>query len=166
MSLNVEIRIENGGWTAEGFDARETVSRAARSAWEKGCTGDFALPVSDVEISVLLTDDATVRTLNKTYRNVDKPTNVLSFASLDDEDEIIEDPFLAGDIIIAFETTKREAEEGGKTFADHLYHLTVHGVLHLLGYDHIDEADAREMESLETSILAQAGIKDPYESDE
>ena len=166
MSLNVEIRIENGNWEQEIPNAEEIIRKAAENAWKEGNQGDFKLPVSDVEISVLLTDDKTVHTLNKAYRKIDKPTNVLSFAALDADDEPVEDPFLAGDIIIAFETTKREAEEGNKTFADHLYHLTVHGTLHLLGYDHIDEKDAEVMEALETKILAAAGIGDPYGTDE
>ena len=166
MSLNVEIRIENGNWEQEIPNAEEIIRKAAENAWKEGNQGDFKLPVSEAEVSVLLTDDATVQTLSGAYRGIDKPTNVLSFAALDADDEPLEDPFLAGDVIIAFETAKREAEEGGKPFADHLYHLTVHGVLHLLGYDHIDEQDAEEMEALETKILAAASIGDPYGTDE
>lgn len=162
MSLTVDIRIDGGAWVSALPDAEEIVRQAAESAWNAGNIGDLALPVSDVEISVLLTDDETVRTLNKNYRGVDRPTNVLSFAALDDEDEPVSDPFLAGDIIIAFETTKREADEGGKPLRNHLIHLTTHGVLHLIGYDHTDDDEAAEMETLETQILAARGIPDPY----
>lgn len=162
MSLTVDIRIDGGAWVSALPDVEETVRQAAQNAWKEGSTGDRTIPADDVEISVLLTDDETVRTLNRNYRGVDRPTNVLSFATLDDEDEPVSDPFLAGDIIISFETTKREADESNKPLRDHLIHLTSHGVLHLIGYDHIDDDEAAEMEALETRILAARGIPDPY----
>ncbi len=118
-----------------------------------------------LEISVVLADDAMVRDLNNRYRGQDKATNVLSFAALDDEDEVIpaEGPVLLGDIILAYETTSAEAVGDDKPFADHLTHLLTHGVLHLLGYDHLEDAEAEEMEAMERSILAGLGIADPYD---
>ena len=111
------------------------------------------------EVSILLTDDAHQRVLNREWRKIDKPTNVLSFPQLE--------PFtpvagLVGDITLARETLEREADEQGTAFADHFTHLVVHGFLHLLGYDHEDDEEAREMESLEVSVLATLGIADPY----
>ncbi len=108
------------------------------------------------EVSIVLADDAFVQTLNLKYRNIDKPTNVLSFPT---KDEAI----ALGDIIFAFETIDREAQEQHKTFKDHFAHLLVHGVLHLLGYDHAKPNAAETMEHLETEILNELGINNPYD---
>lgn len=164
MTLKAALRIEDERWTASVPDIKNLVHRAACCAWKAGNAGDLFLPVKQAEASIMLTDDETVRGLNKTYRGLDKPTNVLSFAALDDEDEPIVDPLLLGDIVVAFETTEKEAEEQGCPVAAHLFHLIVHGVLHLIGYDHIDEADAEEMEALEIQILAANDIENPYDS--
>jgi len=120
--------------------------------------------VGDTEIAVMLTDDAGIRTLNNNWRGIDKPTNVLSFPALQPTGPVGEDdpPRMLGDIAIAFETMRREADEAQKPFEHHLSHLTVHGFLHLIGYDHETDDDAEEMEALETEILAQLGIPDPY----
>ena len=111
------------------------------------------------ELSIVLTDDAEQQGLNRDWRGIDKPTNVLSFPQIE--------PFgpvtgILGDIVLARETLEREAVELGKPFTDHYTHLVVHGFLHILGYDHIDEAEALVMEGLETQILATLGIPDPY----
>lgn len=105
------------------------------------------------EVTLLLADDAFMRRLNHTYRGKDKPTNVLSFEG---EGEHL------GDIVLAFETIEREAREQQKSFHDHAVHLTVHGVLHLLGHDHENEKDAEAMERLEIKILKKLGISNPY----
>lgn len=117
--------------------------------------------VQTIEISVVLSSDARVRTLNRTYRGQDKPTNVLSFPAVDDGN-VIQDPLLLGDIILAFATTQREAKAEFKTLRAHTAHLVVHGVLHVLGYDHGLERDALRMEQMERRILARLGIADPY----
>ena len=111
------------------------------------------------ELSIVLTDDAEQQGLNRDWRGIDKPTNVLSFPQIE--------PFgpvtgILGDIVLARETLEREAVELGKPFNDHYTHLVVHGFLHILGYDHIEEAQALVMEGLETKILATLGIPDPY----
>lgn len=113
------------------------------------------------EVSIALASDSRVRTLNRKYRGQDKPTNVLSFPSLDTA-SIAPGPLMLGDVILAYETTKREAAQDKKTFGAHATHLVVHGVLHLLGYDHIVDRDAKDMEGLERLILKDLGIADPY----
>lgn len=163
MTLKVALRIDGAAWKKELPDVKKLVKTAATAAWLAGNTGDFKLPVKSAEVSVLLTDDAAVHALNKAYRGIDRPTNVLSFAALDDEDEPIVNPLLLGDIAVAFETTKREAQDQKISTADHLFHLIVHGVLHLIGYDHMTDADAAEMEALEIKILARNGMDNPYD---
>jgi probable rRNA maturation factor len=108
----------------------------------------------------VLADDASVQDLNARWRGKDAPTNVLAFAS--DEPPAKGKPVLLGDVVLAYETVSREAKEQGKRLADHLRHLVIHGVLHLLGYDHIKATPAKRMEALETRILASLGVADPY----
>ena len=118
---------------------------------------------ADAEVAVMLTDDAGIRTLNKNWRGIDKPTNVLSFPALQPTGDAPDDmPRMLGDIAIAYETTRREANEEDKPFEHHLSHLAVHGFLHLIGYDHENDNDAEAMEALEREILAHLGIPDPY----
>lgn len=107
------------------------------------------------EISVLFTDGEFIRDLNKTYRNTDKPTNVLSFPTKKVEKTM-------GDIILAVDVISQEAVEQKKSFKDHFMHLVVHGFLHLAGYDHVDNKDAEIMENLEIDILSKIGICNPY----
>ncbi|MHB1111068.1 MAG: rRNA maturation RNase YbeY, partial [Devosia sp.] len=107
----------------------------------------------------VLTDDAEQRVLNRDWRGIDKPTNVLSFPQIEPFSPLIG---ILGDITLARETLEREAKEFEKSFEDHFTHLVVHGFLHILGYDHVEEADALVMEGLETQILASMGIADPY----
>lgn len=117
----------------------------------------------DAEVSVLITDDDAVQTLNRTYRHQDKPTNVLSFAAQDDGEMIaIEGVMPLGDLILAWETTLREATE--KTWPVEAYarHLLLHGALHLVGYDHQSDDQAQAMEALETQVLTALGLPDPY----
>ena len=108
------------------------------------------------DITVLLTDDESVRELNRAHRGQDKPTNVLSFPAAASAA-----PHL-GDVALAYETCAREAAEQGKPLADHLKHLVAHGVLHLLGWDHQNEAEAEAMEARERDLLAELGTPDPY----
>ena len=162
MSLKVITRIDCDAWKKMLPDVKKRIEKAAKSAWKRGNTGELFLPVKNAEVSVLLTDDHAVHSLNKQYRNIDRPTNVLSFAALDDENEPIVDPLLLGDIVVAFQTTLRESEEQNKAFSDHLFHLIVHGMLHLIGYDHMQDSEAEEMERLEMEILAENGMENPY----
>jgi probable rRNA maturation factor len=120
-----------------------------------------AVALKGGELAVVLADDSTVRVLNRTWRDQDNPTNVLSFP-VDAGPNGRGSRALLGDIVIAYETTEREAGVQGKPFTDHLAHLVVHGFLHLLGYDHQVEHEARAMEALEASILARLGVPNPY----
>jgi probable rRNA maturation factor len=123
------------------------------------------------EVAVVLTDDSAIRALNRNWRRKDAATNVLSFPAKADVPpparrerpaKLSAPPCLLGDIVIAFETVEREARAEAKPFEHHLAHLTVHGFLHLLGYDHAETAAAEAMEGLETAILARLDVPDPY----
>ena len=114
-----------------------------------------------MSVAVALIDDRAMRKLNRTYRGKDKPTNVLSFPAGEVPDGKGKARPL-GDVAVALGTVKREAKAQGKTVGDHLTHLMVHAVLHLLGYDHESDPDADEMEALERKALATLGIADPY----
>ena len=111
------------------------------------------------ELLIRMVDKNEIQNLNKTYRHQDKPTNVLSFPS-DVPIEIDEE--ILGDVVICIEVVKQEAQDQQKTFLDHLTHMAVHGTLHLLGYDHIEDDQAKTMESLEVEILDRLQIKNPY----
>jgi probable rRNA maturation factor len=122
-----------------------------------------ALQSRALEVSIVFDNDTAVQELNKTYRFKDKPTNVLSFPQIEWSEALPDDPMLPlGDIILAFETVEREAQEQNKSLNDHTCHLLVHGTLHLCGYDHEDDDEAEIMEALEVEVLAELGIKNPY----
>ena len=152
-SLTIEIGRSGEGWTGALPDAEAIARRAADAAWKAAGSGT-------AELSILLSDDAEVRILNRDYRAKDRPTNVLSFPAGDEG--AAGRPRLLGDVVLALETIEREAAAQSKPLADHLSHLTVHGVLHLLGHDHQTETQATAMEALETEILRGLGIADPY----
>jgi len=114
--------------------------------------------IEDKQVSIVFTNDDLVHKLNKQYRNKDKSTNILSFAFNDDGT----DGFMLGELFLAYDVIANEAEEQGKEFINHLTHILLHGFLHLLGFDHIENEEAEEMESLEKDILSQMGIDNPY----
>jgi probable rRNA maturation factor len=146
----IEIEVEAEAWASALPSVEAVVETAAKAAL--GTVGG--------DIVVLLTDDESVRELNARFRDKDRPTNVLSFPAPENAA-----PHL-GDIVLAYGVCATEAQTQGKTLADHLSHLVVHGVLHLLGRDHEDDEDAEEMEVEEREILAQIGVADPYASEQ
>jgi probable rRNA maturation factor len=146
----IEVEVEDLAWTSALPTASAVVERAAAAALEA---------VSDAaggDVVVLLTDDTTIRDLNARFRDRDKATNVLSFPAAESAR-----PHL-GDLVLAYGVCAQEAVQQGKPLADHLTHLTVHGVLHLMGRDHEDDEEAEAMEAEERSILASLGVADPY----
>jgi probable rRNA maturation factor len=150
-----DVLIAADCWQAHA-DAEDVVQRAIAAA-----ATFVELPANKTEIAVMLTDDARVRELNRQWRGQDKATNVLSFPAAQPPGPAPQ-PLMLGDIAIAYETTRNEAEAEGKPFQNHLSHLAIHGFLHLLGYDHLNDEEAEEMEGLERDILAKLGIADPY----
>jgi probable rRNA maturation factor len=149
----IEVEAEDSAWPRAAPDYEKLCVAAAELAI------DAAADVSegaDYTITVLLTDDETVRDLNDRFRHKNMPTNVLSFPAHETATGHL------GDIALAYGVCAREAEEQGKPLSAHLQHLVAHGVLHLLGYDHEDEAEAQVMEDLERGILKQLGLPDPY----
>ena len=149
MSLNFDLSMPDGNWRDIIRDIDAHLTRAVSGLPKK------LLPDGLHEVSVVLMDDKMIQTLNLEYRGKDKPTNVLSFP-------VVNAPGLLGDIVLARETIMKEAQESGKAVGDHVTHLIIHGVLHLLGYDHITEAEAEIMEEIEVKALEKLGIANPY----
>ena len=154
--MSVSIEVEDDAWQAlAGLDALARTAVAAAFAGAKADSGEGV-------VALLFTDDGTISGINAEWRGKDKPTNVLSFPAPDMPVPAGE-PRPLGDIVLAHGVIAREAAEQGKTLHDHTAHLIVHGVLHLLGFDHETGEDAEAMERLEASILKGLGISDPYE---
>jgi probable rRNA maturation factor len=149
-ALNIDVVVESELW-----NRKNGVKSAARRAIAKAAE---ALSTPSFELAIVLTDDSTIRMLNRDWRGVDAPTNVLSFPAGRAGGAT---PFV-GDIVLAYETIAEEARAERKPFAHHIAHLAVHGFLHLLGYDHVRKKDAEEMEQLERDILRRLRIPDPY----
>ena len=157
----IEVTVALPAWAGAVRDVEAWCERAAVAA----LTGPGG-PAAAVEVSVLLTDDEAIRALNRQWRAKDAATNVLSFPTVEPAALLglaaSRDPYPIGDIVVAFETTTREAAAEGKPLRHHLAHLVVHGTLHLLGLDHEDDAAALTMEGLERRHLAGLGVPDPY----
>lgn len=164
--IDVAVLPEDAWGDAEDWEALAT--RAVTAAIAASAQGDWLTGDAVIEVAVRLTDDDEVQTLNRQYRQKDKPTNVLSFPMIQpdlldgvtansDDGEV-----LLGDIVLAHGVCVAEAADKGIAVTDHATHLIVHGTLHLLGHDHGDDAAAEAMEGLERSVLAGLGIADPY----
>jgi len=147
VSVDVDIQVPCKSWRRALPRAGTLARRAVAAALHE------ARHAEPSELSLVLADDATLARLNAKYRRRKGPTNVLSFPSA---------PPLLGDVVIAYQTTAREAKAQKKSLADHFAHLVVHGTLHLLGHDHVRIADARRMEALEVAALFRLGVADPY----
>jgi len=166
--MGIDILIEDSRW--QSVSLQDLVDLAGDAT-----LAHLGIDPLETEISVLACDDIRIATLNTEFRGKPRPTNVLSWPSQDRSAKqagakparpIDMTDMELGDIALSYDTCKREAEEMGLAFEDHITHLTIHGILHLLGYDHIRDLDATLMEGLETSILGKLGVADPYRDDE
>ncbi|CAN7176963.1 rRNA maturation RNase YbeY [Mesorhizobium amorphae] len=154
VPVDIDISIESGDWPDEAALTR-LLDRAVSAAFaETGAAGRS-------ELSIVFSDDAHIRTLNAGWRGKDKPTNVLSFPAFPFPKGGPLPPML-GDIVLAAETVAKEAGLENKPLENHITHLVIHGLLHLLGYDHETDAEAEEMDAIERSALARLAIPDPY----
>lgn len=166
FDLAIDLSVEDDRWYGLEDDPLATVESVARATFGQAGPAAGADIGGAAEISMVFGDDTLVQGLNRDFRNQDRPTNVLSFALSDGEDAAPPrgpgEPVMLGDVVLAYETVTREAREQSKSSHDHTLHLVVHGVLHLMGYDHVTEADARVMERMEQRVLADLGIADPY----
>jgi probable rRNA maturation factor len=154
---SIDIELLDRRWLASLRTVRAQCRRAALAA----LGGSSRAAGRRIALVIALADDRAVRRLNRDFRGSDRPTNVLSFPA-DSRATTPGAPRFAGDVVLARQTVAREARAQGKPFRDHLTHLVVHGTLHLLGYDHETDIQARLMESLEVRILEGLGISDPY----
>jgi probable rRNA maturation factor len=149
---SIDIQIQSPLWDAQPLAAQTVRDAIAAAA--------ATLSTADNEVSILLTDDKAIRLLNREWRGIDKPTNVLSFPAATTKASVRMPLF--GDIVMAYETLKRECDDEDRIFLHHLAHLTVHGFLHLIGYDHQVEAQAEEMEGFESKIMTRMQMPDPH----
>jgi len=149
---SIDIQIQSPLWDAQPLAAQTVRDAIAAAA--------ATLSTADNEVCILLTDDKAIRLLNREWRGIDKPTNVLSFPAATTKASVRMPLF--GDIVMAYETLKRECDDEDRIFLHHLAHLTVHGFLHLIGYDHQVEAQAEEMEGLESKIMTRMQMPDPH----
>ncbi|MEM7462774.1 MAG: rRNA maturation RNase YbeY [Pseudomonadota bacterium] len=152
----IDITVECDGWPDE-----QALYRWVEAAVLAAIKAGSLKLVPGSELSILLTNDARMRELNNRWRNVDRPTNVLSFPGMEMAPDEVGGPVL-GDIILAFETVKKEAELENRPLKHHFSHLIIHGFFHLFGYDHESEKEAVVMEALESKALASLGISNPY----
>jgi len=167
----IDVELDIGlPWGSCNFGQGE-VEKAVDAAVRFAAIPELADPVVPMSVSVKLSDDAEVHALNREWREKDKPTNVLSFPMLDDDeiDALLDGTYNApeimlGDIILAYETCAAEAEEKQISVTDHATHLVIHGMLHLLGHDHVDDEEAEAMEALEVKALASMGLHNPYDT--
>jgi probable rRNA maturation factor len=157
----IDVSVQDPEWETMG-DIHELITLVAKITLNSAILPKIAID-RKLEASIVLANDDLVQLLNREYRGKDKPTNVLTFATLDGDDITPEgEPLNLGDIILSFQTIAREAHEQGKFMLDHVKHITVHGVLHLLGYDHETDEEANDMETLEIRILEHLGVQNPY----
>lgn len=163
LGCTIDVASTCAAWTEICLAAEELARGAAQLALMRGSAVLKLALRGRLELGILLTDAAEQRCLNRNHRGVDAPTNVLAFPAWEPAANIPAGaPVLLGDVVLALETVAREASDQGKPIADHFRHLVVHGVLHLLGFDHSTPAEAEAMEALERSILAELGVPDPY----
>lgn len=150
--LDIDVTIADPAWQEALPEVEQICVESAIAA--------IGAPDRPTELSIVLTADEEVRVLNRDYRGKDKPTNVLSFPS--GQPVVADGPVMLGDVVLALGVVTAEAERDGKAFQSHLRHLVIHGVLHLLGFDHETDSEAEEMERREVELLDAFGVSDPY----
>lgn len=166
--FDIYFEIDDPLWETVSFQIPQLINEVKEKTLK--VVGNLVLFLKEnknFSINLCLSNNQTVHELNKNFRKIDKPTNVLSFANIDGEDfeEILknETNIELGDIIISYEKMASESDELDVPFEDHLKHLLVHGLLHILGYDHINDDERQKMEKLEVEILSMLGVPDPYQ---
>jgi probable rRNA maturation factor len=163
LTYTIEVTSTCIGWSEVCSTAERLARDAAQLAAVRGMAACGFVSPAPVELGIILASAVEQQRLNRDYRERDVSTNVLAFPAWEPRTRLPRGaPLLLGDVVLAFETVAREAGEQDKPIADHICHLVVHGVLHLLGFDHLTESEAVRMEALETSILAELGVPDPY----
>jgi probable rRNA maturation factor len=169
--LILEVSVDFEDWNSKLSDYNKIIINVIYQIVKYVPEGKQLSKFQHLELGIILCDDTFIRHLNKTFRNRDDVTNVLSFEGLspDQSKAMLQTdapaqpfPQSLGEVYIAYETLKREAELANITFSDHFTHLTIHGILHLLGYDHIENHEAEIMEAIETKLLNNLAIDDPY----
>lgn len=164
-TLQLDVIVDFPAWLAAVPMVEALCRRSAVAAFDAAAPALFqAGTEAEAEASVVLSNDAHVKVLNAAWRGKDEATNVLAFPATDltQARPAAQPPLMIGDVIVAFETAAAEATLEGKDLGDHLSHLIVHGMLHLLGYDHRTGSEAEEMENVEVAVLASLGVADPY----
>ncbi len=157
--IEIDITISDKRWNDTVSDIETITDNAIKTTISK-----ISPKAQNIEISIVLADDTFIKELNKNYRGKNKATNVLSFPLSEKSDFETEENFISlGDIIIAFETIKSQAQEQNKSIHNHYLHMLIHGCLHLMHYDHLTDIEAQKMENLEIEILKIMDIKNPYE---
>lgn len=157
--MTAVVGIDDVGWKTHVLEPEALCTAAAAAAFDAAPANARTAG----EVSIVLADDTLLHELNRRWRGIDKPTNVLAFAALEAGGPGSPGQVMLGDIAIARETVEREAAAARKSVGDHLSHMVVHGMLHLLGFDHQTAAEADEMEAIEVRALASLGIADPYD---
>ncbi len=165
-SYTIDVVVEYSGWHNLEFELNNYITKVATLSIEYS---GISIPSSKVEICILLTEDSRVQQLNFEHRQKDQPTNVLSFPQIDLnelgsslEKQSISEYLYLGDIAISYQRINEESVENDKSFKEHLTHIIIHGVLHLLGFDHKEEKEAELMESLESELMLKLSYNDPY----
>lgn len=170
-NLNLDISIQCEKWRQALPDHEEIIDKSLQQIMENIPEGKLIDQFASLELSIVLCDDPLIRQLNKDFRGQDKATNVLSFQGIENDKlqrfltkkEIIPShPEILGEIYISYQTMINEANKDAISLSDHFYHLCIHGLLHLLGFDHIEDDQAEIMEALEIKLLAKLAIDDPY----
>lgn len=163
--LDVEITLQEQRWLKAIPDYEEVASALALCTFEHALEANLKAPL---ELSIVLANDEFIQELNHTHRNKDQPTNVLAFPNLENvkislaTQATMQTPLSLGDVVLALETLENEARQQNKLLVHHFSHLLIHGILHLLGFDHQTPTQADEMEALEIEILRTLDIKNPY----